>query len=168
MTKITTKILLIVSAVALLAIGYALGVGTSKNALGGTSYDAMNFVGDVSQGLGKVLMMQNGVFVGPIATSKTVTIGSAGSAVSLIKCGTATWNPASITSSTDSYASTSVTITGATVNDVTWIPSLGTTTNAQDLRITSKVSTTSTVLVLLTASKTVDLATTTIKACVMQ
>lgn len=78
-------ILMIVAAIALLIIGFLAGVyGVSSNqSLGGTSYDVSNLVGDVYQGMGKVLMMQSGVFVGPITvpSANRVTINSASSTV---------------------------------------------------------------------------------------
>lgn len=71
-----TKTILIVVAIALLGIGFLLGVyGASSNqSLGGTSYDVSNLVGDVYQGMTRVKMMADGVFVGPITTSEAVNI----------------------------------------------------------------------------------------------
>ena len=73
----TLKILLgIASAIALLAIGFALGVygSHSANNVGSTSYDVKNFVGDVYQGMTHVLMFQNGAFVGPINSAQNATL----------------------------------------------------------------------------------------------
>lgn len=93
-----------------------------------------------------------------------LTIGD-GTAVSKFNCGTATWNPASITSSTDSYTTTSVTVSGATAGDVSLV-SLASVTSTNLWKLTSKVIGTDTVQVTMTAQGAVDLTTTTAKACV--
>lgn len=71
--KITIGIL---GAIALLAIGFALGVYGSRSSLnvGGVSFDVQNFGGDVYQGMSHILMFSAGKFVGPIVTSQPVTL----------------------------------------------------------------------------------------------
>lgn len=75
---INNKTLFVLAGIALLAIGFVLGVVGMKAVpstnLGGTSYDRTNLVGDVYQGLNSVLMMSAGVFVGPINSSGAVTL----------------------------------------------------------------------------------------------
>ena len=69
----------IISVIALLAIGFVLGVmggrvATFGGAGGSVEYSAKTFVGDVYQGMTSVLMFQKGLFVGPITSSQPVTL----------------------------------------------------------------------------------------------
>lgn len=73
MTKTLIIVLSVIGAIALLAIGFALGVAGSRGALASTVYDISNLVGDVYQGMNHTLTFQNGVFVGVMNTSGNVT-----------------------------------------------------------------------------------------------
>lgn len=114
-----TKILYVLGAIALLAIGFIAGVyGVKSSSVGGTSYDVSNLVGDVYQGMTHVLMFQNGVFVGPITSTNAVSISGATSLTGSLTLGVAsstTWNPATISSST--AASTTLAVAGLVLGD---------------------------------------------------
>lgn len=76
MTKNKIVIISALSAIALLAIGFALGVyGAKQNSsLGGTSYDASYLVGDVFVGKQANLAFRDGAWqMGPIATTSLFT-----------------------------------------------------------------------------------------------
>lgn len=94
-------------------------------------------------------------------------LGSGGTAISFYKCGTATWNPVSIGSTTTALASTSVTVGGAALGDVA-IVSISNSTSSELWRITAKVTAASTTQVMLTSlsADALDLTTTTVKVCV--
>ncbi len=107
MTK--TTIQTVVGAVIVLIIGAVLGaflVGTATNSdsFGGTTYDESNLVGDVRQGLTGVLVMQDGVIVGPISSgANSVTVGTNGTALAGVKTGGCTiWAPAQTITATTS------------------------------------------------------------------
>ena len=107
MTK--TTIQTVVGAVIVLIIGavlgaFLVGTATGEQTFSGTTFDESNLVGDVYQGQTHVLMMQDGVFVGPIDTaSNSVTVGTNGTALSAIKTGSATiWAPAQTIAATSS------------------------------------------------------------------
>jgi len=101
-----TKTLYVFSAIALVAIGFALGVfgahlsTPEKGAVGATAYDVLNQVGDIYQGLNHTLIAQSGNLVGPLTSSGLTP-----------KTGTATYNPPSLTDG--SVATTTLTVTGA-------------------------------------------------------
>lgn len=167
-----TKTNIGIGALALLAIGLVLGVlgqrsnqvnVTPDKPLGGTVYDQSNLVGDVYQGIGGVLMMQSGVFVGPINTANTVTFSGE---VTLGNCGTASWNPSSIATSTlASVATTSIALTGAALGDVC-LASL-TSATSSDAQVTCVINSaaTSTIQIVNLGASALDLATGTAKVC---
>lgn len=111
-----TKTLYVLSVIALLAIGFVLGVmGGRVASFGGVSgsveYSAKTFVGDVYQGMTSILMFRNGLFVGPITSSQAVSLtGSVTLGSTAV-----TYNPTSFSSST--IASTTVAVTGAVLGD---------------------------------------------------
>lgn len=75
-----TKTKIVLGAIAILVVGFVLGVlgtrNTQNGLLAGVDYDVKNFVGDVYQGLNGVLMMRNGQFVGPINSNNSSTISA--------------------------------------------------------------------------------------------
>lgn len=100
-------------------------------------------------------------------SSGDLIIGSGGTEINKYLCGTnTTFNPAAITSSTDSYATTSVTVSGAAIGDVVLV-TLATSTSADLWTVTGKVTTAGQVNVILTSAGALNLATTTVKACVI-
>lgn len=106
----------IISVIALLAIGFVLGVmggrvATFGGAGGSVEYSAKTFVGDVYQGMTSVLMFQKGLFVGPITSSQAVSLTGSVTLGSTA----ATYNPTSFSSST--IASTTMAVTGAVLGD---------------------------------------------------
>lgn len=129
---------------------------------GAPVYDYSELVGDVYQGP-HVLMMQNGVLVGPINTgSNTMKVGASGAAVTNLLAGTATYNPPSLADAI--VATTTVTVTGAVVGD-SCDPGFTTFGTVGGIHITCQVSTTSVALVTFDNESTVtqDLATGTLK-----
>lgn len=70
-------------------------------AVSGVTYDESQLVGDVRQGLGNVLVMQDGEIVGPINTASS-TIGASGTSLAGIVAGTCTIWSASATISASS------------------------------------------------------------------
>lgn len=69
-------ILWVAGALALLIIGFALGVYGSQSgiAVGGVSYEAQHFAGDLYQGMNNTLIFRDGTFQGaPIATATLLT-----------------------------------------------------------------------------------------------
>lgn len=84
---------IILAVLAVFGVGFLTTHG--GNLGGGTSYNESNLVGDVYQGLSHTLMMQNGVFVGPITTAQAVKVGTNGTSLAGIKTGSCTiWAPA--------------------------------------------------------------------------
>lgn len=126
-----TKLKIVLSAVALLAIGFGLGVyghsllvnKVAPGASGGgpVEYTAKHFVGDVYNGMNDVLMMSAGVFVGQINSAYSNTFSSSTNITGLLtlggnNCTTFSWDPAAISSSTS--ASTSVAFAGSLLSDL--------------------------------------------------
>lgn len=110
------KTLYVLAAVALIAMGFVLGVIGGKSAtLGATSYDRSNLVGDVYQGMNSVLMMTGGVFVGPITSSNAVSLSGTVSATgaSTFKC-LKTYNGATTTTAYYLYVSGTSTLATTT------------------------------------------------------
>lgn len=102
---------------------------------------------------------------GSFSTTGTFTLGSTGTAADLLKCGTATWDPPSISSSTPS--STPVTVSGAALGDTVLV---GSSVSPQTLKIVGHVTTTDTLVVTFfqpADSAAVNLATTTVRACAL-
>ena len=99
-------------------------------------------------------------------TDGALNIG-AGTDINKYLCGTnTTFNPASITSSTDSYATTSVTVAGAAIGDVVLV-TLSTASSSDIWSVDGKITTAGQVNVMLTANATINMTTTTVKACVI-
>jgi hypothetical protein len=71
------KFILGVAVVSVIVGAVGASLFKDNQALKGVYYDPQEFVGDVYQGLGKVLMFQSGEFVGPINTSQSVTLSGA-------------------------------------------------------------------------------------------
>lgn len=123
-----TKTQISVGAVALLVIGFILGVlglrqqyqaqpdSQVVGAGGPTVYADSHLVGDVFSGLADVKMLSQGVMVGPIATAgNTVKVGTGGTNYTVETKGTATYNPPSLADGV--VATTTVTVVGALPGD---------------------------------------------------
>lgn len=170
-----TKTKIVLGAVALLVVGFVLGVLGAKQekvevALGNAvEYGPSYFVGDVYNGQSGTKVLSGGEVVGPIDTgSNTVTIGSSGTAISGYKCATASWNPGAVTPT--STAETSVTVSGAALGDIA-LASIS--LSQQSLDLTAFATTTDTIYVRLSQPDTdlvtaVDIATTTLEACYLK
>ena len=99
-------------------------------------------------------------------TDGTLNIGG-GTDIKKYLCGTnTTFNPGALTSSTDSFATTSVTVADAAIGDVVLV-TLSTSTSQDVWRVTGKVGTAGAVNVMFTVNAALDLTTTTAKACVI-
>lgn len=112
-----------------------------------------------------------GAFVGQFASATSLTLGG-GTAISSYKCTSATWNPASVSSS--SASQTLAINTGAsTVGDIV-IPSLASATSTNLWLITAKVTAsgatngTTTIFLRGQEGAAVDLSTTTAKVCIIR
>ena len=162
-----TKKTIYLGAIALLAIGFVLGIyaNNARVNFGSTSYDISHFVGDVYQGLNDVKMFANGVFVGP-ANMSSLTINS-GTAITAYKCATATWNPPSVGTSTVNVAATStdIALTGAVMGDTCTGSLTSATTSAASVNCFITGTATATIRLLNIGASALDLATGTAKVC---
>ncbi len=111
-------------------------------------------------------------FTGATSFTSTVTIGSGGTAINKYICGSKTWNPDSIASSTDGLpgiTTTTVAVSGATLGDVV-LASFDSATSTEVWTISGKMTSSATATVTMVSYQTaaLDLSTSTVKACVIK
>lgn len=173
----TKNILFVIGAIALLVLGFVLGVySIGKNnaqVVGGTSYDVSNLVGDVYNGISRVLVLSGGYVVGPVSSTavaaNSLTI-SGGTAITGRKCATATWNPGSLdpfVSSTVATAvtSTNIALSGAVMGDLCEGSLSSGTSSAASINCFMSGTATATIRLINLGSTALDLATGTAKVC---
>lgn len=102
----TTKSKILGAIVLLVVLFLGVRYASQPKATGGVVYDVSNLVGDVYQGLNHTLMMQSGVFVGPINTDDAATFTSTVAAT-----GKVTLNGGQLRSYTNSTSTTATTYT---------------------------------------------------------
>lgn len=160
----TKKVLLGVGSLALLVVVYAFGTAGNKQIVqvgagGPITYADSHFVGDLYNGLGDTKMLSGGYVVGPLK------VGTNGGTITTILTGTATYNPPSLADG--AIATTTITVTGATVGDNCNVgfSTFGTTGG---INLGCQVSATNTALVTMDneSGVTQDNATGTLKAVV--
>ncbi|MDI6820935.1 MAG: hypothetical protein QMD65_02025 [Patescibacteria group bacterium] len=150
-----TKIIYIIGAIAILVVGFVLGVyGVKQSSLGGVYYQQADFISASIKDL----------------STNSLIIG-AGTAQTRFFCNTATWNPGSIATSTLNGAtvtSTNIALTGAQMgNGCIGSLSSATTTGAMiDCGITAAAV--GTVYLTNVSASALDLATGTAKICYWQ
>lgn len=94
-------------------------------------------------------------------------VGPAGASIKEVNCGTATWNPASIATSTidgAAYATTSVTLTGAAIGDLC-LASFSVTSTAAAFSCDIVEANTAVVKLANVSSIPLDMATGSLKTC---
>lgn len=117
-------------------------------------------------------------FSGASSFTSTVTFGSGGTEINKYICGSKTWNPDSVASSTDGLpgiTTTTVAVTAGTLGDVVLV-SLAHATSSEVWTLNGKItasatatgSATSTVTLTSYQTAALDLTTTTVKACVIK
>lgn len=120
MSKNTLKIigLLVLGIFGIVGLVSTVSSFVKGKGLGGIVGEASYLLGDVYQGTSQVLMMQNGVFVGPISTANSSTF-SGSSVFSALVTMTGIFNPDSIGSGVLTLAATSTaqTLTAANLCD---------------------------------------------------
>lgn len=150
------------TAIVLLGVLYFVNPGNLLSGTGQTHWQTESFMQGLSAGTSRQLTLSN---VGALVTSASVTLNGE---TTLGNCGTATWNPGSLASSSVdgiSATSTDIVVTGAALGD-SCIGSLDSATSTSAI-FSCNISgaATGTITLLNTGSAALDVVTGTAKVC---